>query len=333
MKTPGFWYRPPGLAAGLLAPAGWLFDTVGRLQRHLTRPHTAGIPVICVGNLVAGGAGKTPVSVALAQMLKERGHVVHFLSRGYPGHEKGPLRVEATRHEVSAVGDEALLLAATAPTWVARRRAAGAQAAEAAGAQVLVMDDGFQHPGLARSLGLVVVDGVSGFGNGRVIPAGPLREDVTRGLARADGVVVMGEDQSGVGALVATGAAAAGRHLPVFQARLVPDAAAVEKLRGKRVLAFAGIGQPEKFFRTCHDAGIHVLERAVFADHHRFRTDEIEGILQRARALHALPLTTAKDAVRLPAALRDQVQVLPVTVAWRNRAALERLLSAACARS
>jgi tetraacyldisaccharide 4'-kinase len=231
--------------------------------------------------------------------------------------------VEPDRHDAAAVGDEALLLAAAAPTWVARRRADGAAAASAAGAPLLVMDDGFQHPGLARDLALLVVDGATGFGNGAVIPAGPLREPIERGLARADAVIVIGEDRCGVAERLAR---RVGPPVPLLRARLVPDPAAAAALRGKRVLAFAGIGRPEKFFQTCREVGAEIVEQVALPDHHAFRTGEIATLTARAATLGAIPVTTSKDAARLPPALRAAVPVLPVAVAWERPADLEPLL-------
>ncbi|PWC40687.1 tetraacyldisaccharide 4'-kinase [Azospirillum sp. TSO22-1] len=315
MKTPAFWYRPAGALAGLLAPAGSLYGLGGALRMWLTTPRRAGVPVLCIGNLVAGGAGKTPVAVSILQALTARGVAAHALTRGHGGAERGPLAVDPARHGAADVGDEALLLAEHAPTWVARDRAAGARAAAAAGAQAIVMDDGFQNPALAKDLSLLVVDGATGFGNGRLVPAGPLREPVARGLARADAVVVMGDDRAGVAARVAP--------LPVLRARIEADEA---ELAGRRVLAFAGIGRPEKFFDTLRALGAGVAEAHPFADHHPYREDEVRRLLARAEALAAEPVTTAKDAVRLPTALRDRVRVLPVRAAWDDPAALDTLL-------
>lgn len=318
MKTPAFWYRPPGLAATALAPLGALYGLVGR-RRMAAVPHRVGVPVICIGNLVAGGAGKTPVALAVATALRARGLAVHALTRGHGGHEHGPLRVDPLRHRAGDVGDEALLLAAELPCWVARDRAAGAEAAIAAGAQILVMDDGFQNPGLFKDLSLVVADGAVGFGNGRLIPAGPLRERVADGLRRADALVIVGEDRAGVTAH------AQAHDLPVLHARLAPADDAID-LSGRRVLAFAGIGRPEKFFATLEALGADVVARDPFADHHPYRPAEIAALLDRAAALDALPVTTAKDAVRLAPEQRAHIRVLPIVVTWRDPGALDRLL-------
>lgn len=319
MRTPAFWYRPAGPLAGLLAPIGALYGAGGWWRLLRTTPQRAGVPVLCIGNLVAGGAGKTPVVLSIIEALTARGVAVHALTRGHGGAERGPLPVDPARHGFADVGDEALLLARRAPTWVARDRAAAARAAVADGARVLVMDDGFQNPGLAKDVSLLVVDGAAGFGNGRMVPAGPLREPVARGLARADAVVVMGEDRAGIAARVAP--------LPVLHARLEPE---VASLAGQRVLAFAGIGRPEKFFATLRGLGADLVETVAFADHHPYSADEMQRLIGRAEALSAVPMTTTKDAVRLPdtlpEALHDRVRTLAVRAAWADPAALDALL-------
>ncbi|MBP2294849.1 tetraacyldisaccharide 4'-kinase [Azospirillum rugosum] len=326
MRTPGFWYRTAGPAdsalAWALSPIGTLYGLAGRLRMATRQPARAAAPVLCVGNLVAGGAGKTPVCIAVAEALKARGIEPAFLTRGHGGRERGPLLVDLAHHDAAGVGDEALLLAAHGPCWVARDRAAGAGAAVAGGAAAIVMDDGFQNPALAKDLSLVVVDGAVGFGNGRLVPAGPLREPVARGLSRADAVVVLGEDRTGVEAQIA---AASARPLPVLHAWLEP-APESRALAGRAVLAFAGIGRPEKFFATLEDLGANVVDRVGFADHHPYRPEEVMALVDRAAMLGAVPVTTAKDAARLSDELRTLVRVVPVRAAWRDPALLDRFL-------
>ncbi|BAI71280.1 tetraacyldisaccharide 4'-kinase [Azospirillum sp. B510] len=320
MKTPAFWYRPPGLASALLAPLGALYGLAGRRRIAGTVPRRIGAPVVCVGNLVAGGAGKTPVGLALIAALRARGVAVHALTRGHGGREAGPLAVDPARHTAADVGDEALLLAGASPCWVARDRVAGAERAVAAGAGVIVMDDGFQNPALYKDLALIVADGAVGFGNGRLVPAGPLRERVADGLARADALVILGEDRHGVAAL------AGGR--PVLAARLEPDPRVAATLAGRDILAFAGIGRPEKFFATLEALGARIADAVPFADHHPYRPAELAALIGRARALGAVPVTTAKDAVRLPPDLRAKVTVLPVSVRWAEEGADDGPLAA-----
>ncbi len=322
MRAPEFW-QSDGALTRLLAPLGVAYGLAGRLHRARARPVACGVPVVCIGNLVAGGAGKTPVALAVAGRLQDQGRAVQLLTRGYGGRARGPLRVDPGRQGPAEVGDEALLLAARAPTWVARDRAAGAAAAVAAGAEVLVMDDGFQNPALAKNLSLLVVDGASGFGNGRVMPAGPLREGLAGGLARAQGLVLLGPDRCALAAALG----GRGGRLPLLEADLEPDPAARARLAGQRVLAFAGIGRPAKFFDSLRGLGAELVETRDYPDHHPYGRAEIEALLARAARLEARAVTTEKDRVRLPAALAARVEVLPVQVAWRDPAALDGLLA------
>ncbi len=319
MQAPEFWRRG-GLVPALLTPLAWGYDAAGRASRALASAQRAPVPVVCVGNLVVGGAGKTPVALALGARLAALGHDVHFLSRGYGGRARGPLRVEPARHDAREVGDEPLLLAAERPTWVARDRVAGARAAAAAGAEVVVMDDGFQNGHIAKDLSLVVVDGVYGFGNGLPMPAGPLREDVRRGLARADAVVLLGADEAGVAARIeATG-------LALLRATVAPTLDAMT-LADRPVVAFAGIARPEKFFATLDALGCRPLATHAFADHHRYAADEIMTLVEQAAAHGATLVTTEKDYVRLPEEARPMVEVLRVRLEWAAPAALDRLLA------
>ena len=319
MRAPEFWRRN-GLAPTLLAPLGWAFDAAGRTRQAVARPLRAPLPVVCVGNLVAGGAGKTPVARSIGAHLRGLGRDVHFLTRGYGGRARGPLRVEPGRHSARDVGDEALLLAADAPTWVARDRPAGALAAAAAGAKVVVMDDGFQNPALDKDIALVVVDADYGFGNGRVMPAGPLRENAARGLRRADAVVILGAEPRKFAERLSVGGA------ELFHARIEPTPGA-RRLAGKAVVAFAGIARPAKVFATLEGMGCRLLGCHAFSDHHRYSPDEIMAMVDEANQKRALLVTTEKDAVRLPDEARPMVEVLGVEIAWDDGEALDRLLA------
>jgi tetraacyldisaccharide 4'-kinase len=314
LPAPEFWARP-GLAAQLLEPIAWANAAAGAAHRAWAHPVRVGIPVLCVGNVVAGGAGKTPVVLSLARLLVERGARPHLLSRGYGGARRGPLAVEPVRHGADEVGDEALLLARAAPTWIARDRVAGARAAQAAGAGMVVMDDGFQNPRLHKDLSLLVIDGAYGVGNGRIMPAGPLRESLSSALARADAVVLMGEDEAGIAPLLGA--------TPALRARLSPVAGTA--LPG-RWLAFAGIGRPEKFFRTLTQSGWDLAARRAFPDHHRYGAAELERLESDAGKAGARLVTTAKDWVRLAPRWRERVSVLEVEVQWRDEAALAALV-------
>jgi len=325
MQAPRFWSNPPdrpGLAARLLAPLAWVWAAVTR--RRLARPPAARLaaPVVCVGNVTAGGAGKTPVVIALAQRLAAQGVAVHVVSRGHGGSLAGPVRVDPLRHSAAEVGDEPLLLAAFAPVWVARDRAAAGRAAEAAGAEVILMDDGLQNPDLAQDLALVVVDAGFGFGNGRVIPAGPLREPVAAGLARAGLVVLVGEPAD----RAAFRAAWPALGLPVAEARLAPLATGMD-WTGLKVLAFAGIGRPEKFYATLRDVGAEIVAARSFPDHEPFEPRILARLETEAAKLGAQLVTTEKDAVRLPKEFRAKVLVLPVRLELEDWAPVDAALA------
>jgi tetraacyldisaccharide 4'-kinase len=321
MRTaPAFWARPPGLISELLLPAGAAWSAVGRLLQAFSRPYCPPVPLVCVGNLVAGGAGKTPVALSLAAHLVSRGIVLHIMTRGYGGRLGGPMRVDPARHDAADVGDEALLLAARGPCWVARDRAAGVGAAVAAGAKMVLLDDGFQNPVIAKTLSLLVVDAGYGFGNGRVIPAGPLRESLARGLARADAVVLL-EAETKPRCMEALGIDGA---RPVLHAVLRPVGG--ERFAGERLLAFAGIGRPEKFFATLRALGVELVGTRSFPDHHPFRADEIDQLLRAAERAQARLITTAKDIVRVPPRMRAAIEVLEVEIRWADPAALVEFL-------
>jgi tetraacyldisaccharide 4'-kinase len=311
MRAPAFW-QSDGPLPRLLSPLAALYAAA--TARRVARPGwRAPVPVLCCGNAGAGGAGKTTVALDLGARLLARGVAVAFLSRGYRGRLAG--RVDPARHTAGDVGDEALLLAALAPTWVDADRARSARAAVAAGAQALVLDDGLQNPTLYKDVSLLVVDGAAGFGNGRVIPAGPLREPVAAAAARCRAAVLIG----GAGA---HGVLSAIGNLPVLHADLV----AAERLDGVRVLAFAGIGRPEKFAATLRAAGAEVAALRPFPDHHSYSESELDALFAEARRLAALPVTTPKDAARLTPARRAALRIIGVRLAWHDEAAVAALL-------
>ncbi len=321
MRAPEFWNPGHRVVPALLSPFALAYAGASGMRRHLTRPWRAPVPVICVGNLVAGGAGKTPTALAIGEWLTAHDVVVHYISRGYGGAIRRLTRVDPATHDAHAVGDEALLLAASATTWIARHRPSAARAAAAAGADIVVMDDGHQNPTLHKDLSLVVVDAGFPLGNGHVMPAGPLRERPREGLARADAVVII-EDPGGGGAEHGLGPIPA---VPVLRARLVPGPEAAH-LAGADVVAFAGIARPGKFFDTLRANGCRLIAAHGFADHHVFDPDEIMLLAEQANAAGARLVTTAKDAVRLPFAARPMVDVVTVRLEFERADAFECLL-------
>jgi len=332
MRDPAFWWRKPGLCSALLVPLAVGYGAIAarRMSKAGARP---GIPVLCVGNFTLGGAGKTPTTIAIARMLSGAGERVFCLSRGYGGSLAGPKLVDVHADTAARVGDEALLLARAAPTIIARDRVMGAELTRAKGASVVVMDDGLQNGSIAKDFTLAVVDGRRGIGNGAVFPAGPLRAPLAAQLARSDALLVVGDD-SGAGAVIS---AAAARGLPVLHGRLVPDAAAVTALKPHKVLAFAGIGDPDKFFATVAAAGIAIAAKKSFPDHHTYTAEEAAELVMDCEHDSLTLLTTEKDHVRMtgnPAlsALHARAQVLPVTMQVDEADELRKLVTAALRR-
>lgn len=319
MRAPEFWSDPAGggWRAALLSPLSALWAGVTRRRLASGSPYDPGIPVICIGNVTSGGTGKTPFALLVAERLTALGRHPHFLSRGHGGRETGPLRVAA--HDAAAVGDEPLLLAAAGPAWIARDRAAGARAIVEAGGDVIVMDDGFQNPALKKTLSFLVLDGGAGLGNGRVIPAGPLRETWAAARARAQAIVVVGDVRR---TLPDPGG------LPVLRAAITP--AAPGRFTGRRVLAFAGIGRPAKFFDSLRAEGAELVAARAFADHHPYASAELAALRAEAAALSADLVTTAKDFARLPAGERRGIEVFAITLRLDSPVVLDQLLAGAC---
>ena len=334
LKTPAFWYRDKSAIAAVLAPVAALYGRIAEARSKGTAPYRFKIPVICIGNFTAGGGGKTPTAIAVAEVLKAMGERPVFLTRGYGGKMRGPAFVEKM-HGAEDVGDEPLLLAEHAPTMVAADRAAGARAIEATEATIIVMDDGFQHPGLAKDLSLIVVEGASGVGNGRVLPAGPLRAPLESQLPRADALLVIGG--GGKAAALADSFARDGK--PVLKAKIAADCDP-RWLGVLPAVAFAGIARPAKFFATLRGNGARLIDAHAFPDHHRFSARQARRLLAQAQAYNAMLVTTAKDWVRLPdddstpqGELKHRSRPFPIAVKFEDAAALVALLTKALRKS
>jgi tetraacyldisaccharide 4'-kinase len=328
MREPAFWWRDPGLTAGALMPLGFTYGAIAA-RRMAAKGVSAGLPVICVGNFTLGGAGKTPTVIMLARMLADAGMKPFCLSRGYGGNVAGPKRVDLHDDSAAQVGDEALMIAHSAPAVISRNRVAGAALAREQGAGLIIMDDGLQNPSLRKNFTLAVVDARRGVGNASVFPAGPLRAPMAAQLDATDALLVVGE---GINADPVVAQCRA-RALPIFHGRLVPDLDCVAALKGRSVLAFAGIGDPNKFFASALDAGIAVAEREAFDDHHRFTAEEAAGLIMRAEHSGLALLTTEKDRARMTGeqlldALAARAHVLRVTMVVEEMDELRRLVLA-----
>lgn len=328
MREPGFWYRPPSWTSRFLMPIGALYGAVAAYR--MTRPgKNAGIPVICIGNYHLGGAGKTPATLKIAEILSSSGESPFVVSRGYGGQFIGQVRVDATLHDAREVGDEPLMMASYVPVVVARDRAAGAMLAKQQGASVVLLDDGFQNPSLAKDVSFIVVDSMRGVGNGYVFPAGPLRAALWPQIARTDALIVIGKGHAAddvQSAILANG------H-PALRASLKPEEKSVASLRGQRVLAFAGIGDPARFFAMLRASGVDVIEERIFADHHSFSSSDMDKLSHIAASKSLLIVTTEKDIMRIRsdaaiARRAGDIVVFKVALDFENEAAVAEFLAA-----
>jgi tetraacyldisaccharide 4'-kinase len=315
MKTPVFW-KDCGLLAHLLRPIAWIYHHVHQHRLRTLPSHKLDKPVICVGNITAGGAGKTPTVIALAQLIQRDMQITpHVLSRGFGGHAHGVVQVDPSLHTAAEVGDEPLLIARHTPCWVARKRLDAAHAALTSGAELLLMDDGLQNPTLTKTCTFLVIDGGFGIGNGYLLPAGPLRETWQSTIKKTDALVLIGHDMHDIATRVP-------KHIPVFYAQMTPILPTTPAWLDKRLIAFAGIARPQKFYDTLRQMGASVYETVDFGDHYAYTQEDMIRLINRAHAVGAQLITTQKDHVRIPASFAAHVETLPVSLTWHDEPAL-----------
>lgn len=313
MRTPAYWNKR-NIISDLLLPLGWLYNFATKLNIYFSKSCKITKPVICVGNLTAGGTGKTPVAISLAALIQNMGKKPFFVSRGYGGYLKN-IVVDNKTHTAAEVGDEPLLLSRQAPVVVNPNRFEGASAALKHNADLIIMDDGFQNPGLAKDLSFLVFDGGFGYGNGRGIPSGPLRESLADGIKRAQAIIIIGEDKHHLAEEI--------KSLPVFQGFIVPKPV---EITNPQAIAFAGIGRPDKFYNSMREVGFNLLDTIDFPDHHQYTVPELECLIEQAQKQKAELYTTSKDYVKIPAALQKNFKVLEVDIQWQDKPALIEFL-------
>lgn len=318
LHTPRFWQTNNWLAQ-LMQPLAALYVAIGKLRMALSRRRIGPVPVICIGNVVAGGAGKTPTTQAILRLLQDWGVSPFVVARGYGGRLKGPVRVDIATHGPADVGDEPLMHAGVAPTIISRNRYLGVKAAAQAGARVVLMDDGLQNSTLSPNFSFLVLDGVYGLGNGYVMPAGPLREPLKQAVQRVDAAILIGEDKHGLAARVPS-------YIPTLRAHIEPDANAARLLKGCKVIAFCGLARPEKFFDTMRAIGAEVIETIAFPDHHLYQADDLQELIDHARSIPAYLVTTQKDWVNIPTRFHGHIQTLPIRLKFEDEAAVQKLI-------
>ena len=321
MQAPKFWNNPkPSLLAYALLPIAMLYQKLYHHRVRTTKPTRGNVPVLCIGNVSAGGAGKTPVCIEMAKHLMVKGKKVVFLSRGYKGELTGPLQVNPAKHSYRDVGDEPLLLAGVAPTIIAKQRDKGLALATYLGADIVIMDDGMQNPSVYKDRSLLVIDGKVGIGNGLTLPSGPLREPLAEALSRVQGVVIMGDDNHNVMDKILQIAP----HMPVTFAHLEAHCSG---LYGQQsVVAFAGIGRPSKFFETVHTLGYDAVQTIPYPDHHPYGESDMKHLRHCASKHSAHLITTAKDKIRLPTDIHNEIHVVDIQVKWKMATAPKSLL-------
>ena len=313
MKTPKFWNNKNWLST-LLMPIGTLYAAATAYRMKNNVPQTTVKPVICIGNLTAGGTGKTPVAISIAKILQSCGYNPNFISRGYGGTLRGAI-VDNKVHTAQQVGDEPLLLSKQAPVSINSDRFDAAQKAVENGADIIIMDDGYQNPGLKKDISFLVFDGVFGVGNARPIPAGPLRENFNKGLKRADAAIILGEDKTNLEEKL--------KKITVFKGKteaIKPD------IKNENIIAFAGIGRPQKLYNSLKEAGFNILKTFDFPDHHYYSKKELQDMIEAAKNLKADIYTTSKDMVKIPVKMRKEFKVLEIEIKWEDEDSIKEFI-------
>ena len=318
MKAPQFWYEPNTWKAKFLYPLGYFYNLLTLLRGKLAKPQSYSCLTICIGNLNVGGTGKTPTTIALAQHFLKKGLQVHVVSRGYKGKFQGTFLVDPQKHKSDEVGDEPLLMSEFTSVWVSNKRKNGIAAAENAGAQIVLLDDGFQDPSFHKDFSLIVVDGEKGFGNKKCMPAGPLRENIVQGFKRADALVIVGQRIYKFDTFPT--------HLKIIHSTLKPIETGMNWKEGK-YLAFAGIADPSKFFKTLRSLGANLIDCVALSDHQKLDGQVLKRLERKANSAHAQLVTTEKDAVRLSSTYRKKVLSLPVRIEFDDKNELENLFN------
>ena len=318
MKAPQFWYEPNTWKAKFLYPLGYFYNLLTLLRGKLAKPQSYSCLTICIGNLNVGGSGKTPTTIALAQHFLKKGLQVHVVSRGYKGKFQGTFLVDPQKHKSDEVGDEPLLMSEFTSVWVSNKRKNGIAAAENAGAQIVLLDDGFQDPSFHKDFSLIVVDGEKGFGNKKCMPAGPLRENIVQGFKRADALVIVGQRIYKFDTFPT--------HLKIIHSTLKPIETGMNWKEGK-YLAFAGIADPSKFFKTLRSLGANLIDCVALSDHQNLDGQVLKRLERKANSAHAQLVTTEKDAVRLSKTFRKKVLSLPVRIEFDDKNELENLFN------
>ncbi len=302
MKTPRFW-KSKNLISTTLLPLGWIYSGLTAARLKFKKSGKVNIPVICLGNITAGGSGKTPTAVTLAKLLQKKGYHPYFVSRGYGGKLSDIILTKDSTYTAAEVGDEPLILSRTAPVSINPDRYQAALKAQEQGADIIIMDDGFQNPSLKKDISILIIDGGFGFGNLRPLPAGPLRENLQSGLKRANAALIIGADK--------TNCAQEMKNLPLFYGKIKE----IEPpTKPTNVIAFAGIGRPAKFYQSLENCGINIISRHDFPDHHFYTEKELRSLLNEAQEKKAELYTTAKDIVKIPLPLRPKFKVLEIEI-------------------